>query len=71
MQSPTVVCWGELVWDLLPDGPRLGGALANVAYHVVRLGGRAVLVTRVGDDELGRQAITRLAAAVKLSQPWA
>lgn len=63
MRSPIVVCWGELVWDLLPDGPRLGGALANVAYHVARLGGRGVLVTRVGDDALGRRAIDQLTAA--------
>ncbi len=63
MHKPTIVCWGELVWDLLPSGPRLGGALANVAYHLAKLGAHPVLVTRVGDDELGRKAVVALAAA--------
>lgn len=63
MRNPTVVCWGELVWDLLPEGPRLGGALANVAYHLAKLGAHPVLVTRVGDDALGRKALAALADA--------
>lgn len=58
-----VVCWGELVWDLLPEGPRLGGALANVAYHLAQLNARPILVTRVGRDEHGREAIRRLTEA--------
>jgi fructokinase len=60
---PTIVCWGELVWDLLPDGPRLGGCAANVAYHAARLGNRSVLVSRVGQDPLGQAALSILAAA--------
>jgi len=51
------------LWDLFPDGPRLGGAAANVAYHAARLGARAVLVSRVGDDELGARALAGLSAA--------
>jgi fructokinase len=59
----SVVCWGELLWDLFPDGPRLGGGAANVAYHLARLGERSVLVSRVGDDELGRAARAQLERA--------
>ena len=55
--------WGELLWDLFPDGPRLGGAAANVAYHAARLGAEAMLVSRVGADELGRRALDELAEA--------
>lgn len=58
-----VLCWGELLWDIFPDGPRLGGAIANVAYHAARLGDRPVLVSRVGDDDLGRRAMEQLAGA--------
>jgi fructokinase len=58
-----VVSWGELLWDLYPDGPRLGGAAGNVAYHVARLGVTAALVSRVGDDELGHRALGSLRAA--------
>ena len=50
------VCWGELLWDLFPDGARLGGGAANVAYHLAALGNDVALVSRVGDDELGRAA---------------
>lgn len=59
---PLVVAWGELLWDLFPDGPRLGGAAANVAVHARTLGARAALISRVGDDDLGRRAATELAA---------
>lgn len=56
----SVACWGELLWDLFPDERRLGGALANVAYHLAQLGDRAMLVSRVGNDELGRSALATL-----------
>jgi fructokinase len=52
---------GELLWDLFPDGPRLGGAPFNVIANLRRLGHPAAFVTGVGDDVLGRDA---LAAAV-------
>jgi len=57
------VCWGELLWDLFPDSARLGGAAANVAYHVAQLGDPVRLISRVGDDELGRRAVAELAKA--------
>ena len=57
------MCWGELLWDLFPDGPRLGGTAANLAYHAAQLGARALLVSRVGDDELGRRALHELEQA--------
>jgi fructokinase len=60
--SPVLVAWGELCWDLFPDGPRLGGAAANVAVHAATLGARSLLVSRVGDDELGQRALRQLAA---------
>jgi fructokinase len=51
-----VIGIGELVWDLFPDGPRLGGAPFNVTANLRRLGHRAAFVTAVGDDALGRAA---------------
>lgn len=48
---------GELLWDLFPDGPRLGGAPFNVTANLRRLGHDAAFVTAVGDDELGRAAL--------------
>jgi len=58
----TIACVGELLWDVLPDGRTLGGAPANVAYHLAQLGYPAALVTRVGRDEPGEAARAALAA---------
>jgi len=51
---------GELLWDMLPDGPRLGGAPANFAVMAGRLGNHAAILSRIGRDDLGRQAVDRL-----------
>lgn len=49
------------MWDLLPSGPQLGGAPANFAYQAGALGARAMMVTRVGNDDLGQEVIRRFA----------
>jgi fructokinase len=51
---------GELLWDVLPDGPRLGGAPANFAVMAGRLGNHAALLSRIGRDDPGRTAVDRL-----------
>lgn len=55
-----VIGLGEVLWDLLPGGKQLGGAPANFAYHAHALGAEAWPITRVGDDELGREILERL-----------
>jgi fructokinase len=55
-----IVGIGEVLWDLLPAGPQLGGAPANFAYHAHALGAHACVVTRVGADEFGREILRRL-----------
>jgi fructokinase len=67
MSGQAVVIWGEVLWDLFPDGAELGGAPANLAWHLGQAGGWARLVTRVGDDEEGRRAIERLEHHVDVS----
>jgi fructokinase len=58
MREPHLILGiGELLWDLLPDGPRLGGAPANFTVMAARLGNHAAVLSRVGRDALGRQAI--------------
>jgi fructokinase len=54
-----VVGVGEVLWDLLPAGPQLGGAPANFAYHAHALGAEARVITRVGSDDRGREVIRR------------
>jgi fructokinase len=46
---------GEVLWDIFPSGPRPGGAPANFAYCSHLLGNRAIVASRVGDDEFGRK----------------
>jgi fructokinase len=55
-KAPQIVAVGELLWDLLPRGARLGGALANFAVFCARLGNCTALVSSVGTDEYGRAA---------------
>ena len=57
MSKPTILCAGEMLWDVLPGGEFIGGAPLNVASHCARLGARALLVTRLGKDERGRRAL--------------
>ncbi len=57
----TIVGVGELLWDLFLDGPRFGGAPVNFACHAAALGARVHVVTSVGNDPLGRQAVEELA----------
>ena len=61
--EPAVACFGEVLWDCLPQGLFLGGAPVNVAWHLGRQGVRALPVTAVGRDFLGTEAQRRLRAA--------
>ena len=54
---PLILGVGEILWDLLPAGKQLGGATANFAYHAHALGAEALVVSRVGDDVLGREIL--------------
>lgn len=60
MQRPIVVGFGELLWDLLPDGKVLGGAPANFSYISHLLGADTRLVTCIGRDKAGEEALERL-----------
>lgn len=58
----TVVALGEILWDMLPEGKRLGGAPANFAYHVSSYGIETAVVSAVGTDNLGREALEAMDA---------
>src|SRR5713226_7825580 len=57
--NSNVIGVGEVLWDLLLTGPQLGGAPANFAYHAHALGAQAQVITRVGNDDYGREIIRR------------
>ena len=52
-----VVGIGEALWDVLPEGKKIGGAPANFAYHVSQLGLESLVVSAVGDDALGEEIL--------------
>lgn len=57
MTKPAVmVGLGEILWDLLPSGKVLGGAPGNFAYMTSVLGDEGIVASRVGNDDLGREA---------------
>jgi fructokinase len=55
--KPALLSCGEVLWDLFPEGPRLGGAPANFACHAAQLGGAVSFLTAVGDDARGAEAV--------------
>jgi fructokinase len=55
--TPRLISFGEVLWDLLPSGPRLGGAPANLAMQAARQGLEAWLLSAVGVDERGALAL--------------
>lgn len=50
-----VVGMGEALWDVLPEGKKIGGAPANFAYHVSQFGLPSRVVSAIGNDPLGRE----------------
>lgn len=50
-----VIGIGEALWDILPEGKKLGGAPANFAYHVSQFGLSSCIVSAIGDDNLGAE----------------
>lgn len=51
-----IAAFGELLWDLLPNGKVLGGAPANFIYRINSFGDRGTLLSKVGNDKAGREA---------------
>lgn len=56
----TICGLGELLWDLLPSGERLGGAPANFTVMAARLGNHGVIASRLCADERGARALAEL-----------
>ncbi|MBD5184689.1 MAG: carbohydrate kinase [Bacteroidales bacterium] len=52
-----VVGMGEALWDVLPEGKKIGGAPANFAYHVSQFGLDSRACSAIGDDPLGKELV--------------
>ena len=52
-----VVGMGEALWDMFPEGKKIGGAPANFAYHVKQFGLDSCVISAVGNDDLGNEIV--------------
>ena len=55
-----IVGLGEVLWDVLPEGKKLGGAPANFAYHAGQFGLDTLAISAVGEDQLGDETLSAL-----------
>lgn len=53
----SATCFGEVLWDVLPEGAQPGGAPLNVAYHLNKLGMNAGIISRIGNDAQGKRLL--------------
>jgi len=54
------IIFGEVIWDVHPDKKTIGGAPFNFGAHLSLLGNEVYLITAVGCDELGREALEKM-----------
>lgn len=55
-----IVGLGEVLWDMLPEGKKLGGAPSNFAYHAGQFGFKSIAVSAIGEDRLASETIDAL-----------
>lgn len=51
------ICYGEILWDVLPEGPQPGGAPLNVAYHLNKMGLSTSIISKIGNDSNGERLV--------------
>jgi len=57
MKKLNVICFGEMLWDMLPTGKMAGGAPMNVAIHLKNFGHNVSIISRVGRDDFGKELL--------------
>lgn len=55
-----IIGLGEILWDIFPEEKRLGGASANFVYHISSLGHNGLIISKVGNDRLGKDIVKKL-----------
>jgi fructokinase len=60
MSERPFLVFGEALWDVFPEGKKLGGAPLNFAYYFARAGGRPILLSALGNDQYGREALQEI-----------
>jgi len=62
MSDLNIICFGEILWDNLKEGKRLGGAPLNVCYHLNKLGVNSRIISQIGADRDGMEILQELKA---------
>lgn len=57
MDTKKIICFGEVLWDMLPSGKMPGGAPMNVAFHLRTQGLDSAIISRIGTDDLGNELL--------------
>lgn len=55
-----IASYGEILWDVFPDGKRLGGAPLNVALRLHSFGAEVAMISALGNDALGKEALSAI-----------
>jgi len=55
MKDSHIVSIGEVLWDIMPSGKKLGGAPANFVFHTQNLGVSSIIISAIGDDLSGKE----------------
>jgi fructokinase len=56
-----IICFGEVLYDVFPSHRKIGGAPLNVALRMASLGINAQIISRVGNDAIGKELIQFIA----------
>lgn len=56
----SIVCFGEVLWDIFPTHKKIGGAPLNVSLRMNSLGVNTTMISRIGDDDNGKDIISFL-----------
>lgn len=59
-KTPHIICYGEILWDLFPEGKQLGGAPLNVALRLHSFGAKTTIISAIGKDDLGETTLSAL-----------
>lgn len=55
-----ILSFGEVLWDVFPNGEFIGGAPLNFAAHLAKMGEELYILTSVGNDDMGAKTINKI-----------
>ena len=58
----SIICFGEVLWDMLPGGKKLGGAPLNVSLRAQSFGNQAAMISSIGRDRSGAELLDKMKA---------